>query len=298
MPETPLVQTQIEGLSLHSRGKVRDIYDLGENLLVVTTDRLSAFDVVLPDGIPYKGKVLTALSEFWFRLLGNVTPHHLLTTDVGEMPAEVRRHRDVLAGRSMLVRKAAVFPVECVVRGYLSGSGWKDYKATGAVCGIKLPAGLRESEKLPQLLFTPSTKATVGHDENIDFGRAASIVGQEAAEQLRAKSLAVYTAAAEHALGRGIIIADTKFEWGRAGGEVILVDEVLTPDSSRFWPRDGYAPGRGQPSFDKQFVRDWLEAQAWDKKPPAPRLPREVAEKTSEKYLEAYRRITGKELPR
>ncbi|MEK7867372.1 MAG: phosphoribosylaminoimidazolesuccinocarboxamide synthase [Planctomycetota bacterium] len=298
MPETPLVQTQIEGLSLHSRGKVRDIYDLGENLLVVTTDRLSAFDVVLPDGIPYKGKVLTALSEFWFRLLGNVTPHHLLTTDVGEMPAEVRRHRDVLAGRSMLVRKAAVFPVECVVRGYLSGSGWKDYKATGAVCGIKLPAGLRESEKLPQLLFTPSTKATVGHDENIDFGRAASIVGQEAAEQLRAKSLAVYTAAAEHALGRGIIIADTKFEWGRAGGEVILVDEVLTPDSSRFWPLDGYAVGRGQPSFDKQFVRDWLEAQAWDKKPPAPRLPREVAERTSEKYLEAYRRITGKELPR
>ncbi len=298
MPETPLVQTQLEGLTLHSRGKVRDMYDLGENLLVVTTDRLSAFDVVLAEGIPYKGKVLTALSEFWFRLLGKVTPHHLLTTDVGEMPAEVRRHRDVLAGRSMLVRKAEVFPVECVVRGYLSGSGWKDYQATGAVCGNKLPAGLQESEKLPQLIFTPATKATVGHDENIDFDRMASVVGPGAAEELRAKSLAVYTAAAEHALGKGIIIADTKFEWGRAGGEVILIDEVLTPDSSRFWPRDGYAPGKGQPSFDKQFVRDWLETQAWDKKHPAPRLPREVAEKTSEKYLEAFRRLTGKELPR
>ncbi len=298
MPETPVTQTQLEGLTLHSRGKVRDMYDLGENLLVVTTDRLSAFDVVLPDGIPYKGKVLTALSEFWFRLLERITPHHLLTTNVDEMPAEVRRHRDILAGRSMLVRKAEVFPVECVVRGYLSGSGWKDYKATGAVCGNRLPAGLRESDRLPQLIFTPATKATTGHDENIDFGRMASIVGAVAAEELRARSLAVYTAAAEHALTRGIIIADTKFEWGRAGGGTILVDEVLTPDSSRFWPKDGYAPGKGQPSFDKQFVRDWLETQAWDKKPPAPRLPREVAERTSEKYLEAYRRITGKELPR
>ncbi len=293
MPEVPVTKTDLDGLTLHSRGKVRDIYDLGEHLLVVTTDRLSAFDVVLPDGIPYKGKVLTGISEFWFRLLEGITPHHLLTTDVAEMPPAVRRHASVLAGRSMLVKKATVFPVECVVRGYLSGSGWKDYKATGAVCGIPLPAGLRESEKLPQTLFTPSTKATVGHDENIDFAQMASIVGAKAAEDLRDRSLAVYKAAAEHAWAKGIIIADTKFEWGTTNGEVLLVDEVLTPDSSRFWPRDGYAPGKGQPSYDKQFVRDWLEAEKWDKKPPAPRLPQEVIAKTSEKYLEAYRRITG-----
>jgi len=278
-----------------SQGKVRDLYDLGDKLLLVASDRLSAFDVVLPEPIPFKGEVLTKLSLFWFELLADVVPNHLLSADVADLPEQFAPMADYLAGRFMLVKKATVFPVECIVRGYLAGSGLKEYNREGTVCGIPLPAGLVESSKLPEPIFTPSTKAEIGlHDENISFERAAELIGAEAATTLRDKSLAVYSAARDHAAARGIIIADTKFEFGTVGGVVTLVDEVLTPDSSRFWPADTYAPGASQPSFDKQPVRDWLEASGWDKTPPPPALPADVVAATSARYIRAYELITGR----
>jgi phosphoribosylaminoimidazole-succinocarboxamide synthase len=289
-------ESQLPGLNLFSRGKVRDVYEAGENrLLVIATDRLSAFDVVMEQGIPSKGAVLNQITRFWFDLLKDVKSH-FITADVAEYPAEFQPFADQLAGRSMLVVRAEPFPVECIVRGYLAGSGWKEYQKTGAVCGIKLPAGLKESSKIDSPIFTPSTKATTGHDENINWEETVARIGTEAAEAVRAKSLAVYHRARDYAEGRGIIIADTKFEWGVANGEIILIDEVLTPDSSRFWPRDGYEPGRGQPSFDKQFVRDYLESTGWNKQPPPPPLPPEVVGRTSDKYREAYRLLTGRSL--
>jgi phosphoribosylaminoimidazole-succinocarboxamide synthase len=278
-----------------SQGKVRDLYDLGDRLLLVASDRLSAFDVVLPDPIPYKGEVLTKLSIFWFELLADVVPNHLLSTDVADLPEQFASMADYLRGRFMLVKKATVFPVECIVRGYLAGSGWAEYQRAGTVCGVPLAPGLVESDRLPEPIFTPSTKAQIGlHDENISFERAAEIIGAQAADELREKSLAVYSAARDHAASRGIIIADTKFEFGVVDGQITLVDEVLTPDSSRFWPAASYRPGGGQPSFDKQFVRDWLTASGWDKNPPAPRLPADVVERTSETYIQAYELITGR----
>jgi phosphoribosylaminoimidazole-succinocarboxamide synthase len=278
-----------------SQGKVRDLYDLDDRLLLVASDRISAFDVVLADPIPYKGEVLTKLSLFWFELLADVVPNHLLSTDVADLPEQFAPMADELRGRFMLVKKAKVFPVECIVRGYLAGSGWAEYQRAGTVCGIPLPGGLVESDQLPQPIFTPSTKAEIGlHDENISFEQAAEIIGAEAANELRDKSLAVYSAARDHAASRGIIIADTKFEFGVIDGQITLVDEVLTPDSSRFWPAASYAPGCGQPSFDKQFVRDWLTASGWDKNPPAPALPADVVAKTSEMYIQAYELITGR----
>ncbi|MEX0714713.1 MAG: phosphoribosylaminoimidazolesuccinocarboxamide synthase [Pirellulales bacterium] len=287
------------------RGKVRDVYDLGDRLLLVATDRVSAFDWVLPSGIPDKGRVLTALSAFWFDLLGE--PNHLLTTDIDAMDLPPAVDRRPLAGRSMLVKKTQVVPVECVVRGYLSGSGWNEYRQRGTVCGLRLPAGLKESDRLDEPIFTPATKAESGHDENISFDEMVEQVGSAVADELRRRSLAIYARGAEHALGRGIIIADTKFEWGRlaaptgAGarstGPLILIDEVLTPDSSRFWPAEGYQPGRGQPSFDKQFVRDWLLTTAWDKNSPPPPLPDDVVAGTRARYIEAYERVTGQQWP-
>ncbi len=295
MSDDVVLQTKLEGLPVPHRGKVRDVYDLGDTLLIVASDRLSAFDVVMPNGVPDKGKVLTRISLFWFDLLKDVVPNHLITADVAAMPAAVRSHAAVLAGRSMLVKKVTIFPIECVVRGYLAGSGWKDYKKTGAVCGHALPAGLRESDKLPQPLFTPSTKAAVGHDENIDLDGVAKRIGADAAATLRDLTLAVYTKAADYARTRGILLADTKFEFGTdPNGRILLADEVLTPDSSRFWPADQYAPGRSQPSYDKQFVRDYLETLDWNKQPPGPPLPADVIAKTAEKYREAYRKLTGK----
>ena len=277
-----------------AQGKVRDIFDLGKALLIVATDRLSAFDVVLPDPVPYKGEVLTKISLFWFDLLGGIVPNHLLSAEECDLPESLAAHADALRGRFMLVKKAEVFPVECIVRGYLAGSGWKEYRESGTVCGQRLPEGLVESSRLPEPIFTPSTKAAIGdHDENISFERMVEIVGAEHAEQLRDASLALYTAARDHAAKRGIIIADTKFEFGLVDGAVTLIDEVLTPDSSRFWPADEYAAGGPQPSFDKQFVRDWLEASGWDKRPPAPALPEDVIVMTAEKYVEAYEIITG-----
>lgn len=283
--------------SLHpdSQGKVRDLYDLGDKLLLVASDRISAFDFVLPDLIPYKGEVLTKLSLFWFELLGDVVPNHLLSTDVADLPERFARHEDWLRGRFMLVKKAKVYPVECIVRGYLAGSGLKEYQRQGTVCGIALPEGLVNSSRLDAPIFTPSTKAEIGdHDENISFERMADIVGPDAAAGLRDTSIAVYSRAREHAATRGIIIADTKFEFGDVNGEMTLIDEVLTPDSSRFWPADEYAPGRNQASFDKQYVRDWLESTGWDKTPPPPALPRDVVEATSAKYIQAYELITGR----
>lgn len=291
---TVVWETNFAGVPLRGRGKVRDIYDLGERLLIVASDRLSAFDVVLPTPIPDKGKVLTQLSMFWFETLSDVVGHHVLSTT--EFPAELARYEDQLRGRTMLVRKTEPLPIECVVRGYLSGSGWKDYKATGAVCGIALPAGLRESGRLPTPIFTPATKAQSGHDENISFKEAAARVGRPLAEKARATSLEIYRRATELAAARGILIADTKFEFGLDGNKLIWIDEALTPDSSRFWPADGYAPGRGQPSFDKQYVRDYLERIGWGKTPPGPELPADVVAGTSAKYREAYRRLTGREL--
>jgi phosphoribosylaminoimidazole-succinocarboxamide synthase len=283
------------GLRPDSQGKVRDIYDLGDRLLLVASDRLSAFDVVMDDAIPFKGEVLTKLSLYWFDLLAGVVPNHLLSADVADLPDAFAPHADYLAGRFMLVRKANVFPVECIVRGYLAGSGWAEYRAHGTVCGTHLPAGLVESSRLPQPMFTPSTKAELGtHDENIPVKRMFEIVGEEHGAQLQELSVAVYSAARDHAAVRGIIIADTKFEFGLIDGAVTLVDEVLTPDSSRFWPADSFEPGHGQPSFDKQYVRDWLEASGWDKTPPPPALPAEVVAKTSEKYIKAYELITGR----
>jgi phosphoribosylaminoimidazole-succinocarboxamide synthase len=294
---TVLRETTLPGVKLHSRGKVRDVYEVSEDqLLLVATDRLSAFDVVMSEGIPDKGRVLTQLSVFWFNLFRDVVPSHFLTADVNEYPAELRRFADQLQGRSMLVKKAQPFPVECVARGYLAGSGWKEYRTTGSVCGIKLPAGLTESARLDQPIFTPATKAQSGHDENISWERTVESVGKQAAEQLRDKTLLLYAKAREYAAQRGILIADTKFEWGRHGDEIILIDEALTPDSSRFWPKEGYQTGRSQPSFDKQFVRDYLESLKWNKQPPPPPLPSTVVERTSEKYREAFRLLTGRSL--
>jgi phosphoribosylaminoimidazole-succinocarboxamide synthase len=289
----PLLETRLPGFTLWRRGKVRDVYDLGDRLLVVATDRISAFDVVLPTGIPGKGVLLTQLSLFWFRLLSDVVPNHVLTAEVDEYGEDLAAHRAQLEGRSMLVVKADPFPVECVVRGYLVGSGWKDYQKTGAVCGIALPPGLRESERLDPPLFTPSTKAEKGHDENISFAEVERLVGPPRAAELRDLSLEIYRRARAHAESRGIILADTKFEFGVRDGRVLWIDEALTPDSSRFWPADSYAPGRPQPSFDKQYVRDYLDTLGWDKRPPAPSLPEEVVRRTLEKYLEAHARLTG-----
>ncbi len=291
-----LLETNLPGVKLFSRGKVRDVYELGDKLLVVATDRLSAFDVVMREGIPDKGRVLTQLSCFWFNLIKEETRHHFITANVAEYPAELRPFADQLEGRSMLVEKARPFPIECVVRGYLAGSGWKEYRSSGTVCGIKLPAGLQDASRLDHPIFTPSTKAQTGHDENITWEEMAAQIGKEAAEKLRTLSLALYAKGRAFAEARGIVIADTKFEWGLHGGQIILIDEVLTPDSSRFWPLQNYAPGRAQPSFDKQFVRDYLESLEWNKQPPPPPLPPEVVEKTSEKYRDAYRLLTGDSL--
>jgi phosphoribosylaminoimidazole-succinocarboxamide synthase len=287
-------ETSLPGIQFLNRGKVRDLYEVGGRLLIVATDRLSAFDVVLPTPIPDKGRVLTQLSLFWFDMLQDVIPNHVLTAS--DFPPELGAYREQLNGRVMLCQKTKPLPVECVVRGYLSGSGWKDYRATGKICGISLPAGLRESERLPRAIFTPSTKATAGHDENISFDEAVSRIGGELAERVRAISLEIYWRAAAYAEPRGIILADTKFEFGLAEGQLIWIDEALTPDSSRFWPADGYQPGRAQPSFDKQYVRDYLERIGWNKQPPGPELPPEVVEATRAKYREAYRQLTGHEL--
>jgi len=291
-----LLHTDFPDLALFRRGKVRDVYDLGDKLLIVSTDRISCFDVVLPCGIPYKGKVLSSLSSFWFNFIKGILPHHLITTDVEKYPAEARKYQDQLYGRSMLVFKTKPLPVECVVRGYLSGSGWKEYAKSASLCGITLPGGLKESDKLPEILFTPSTKAETGHDINVNQAYIEDTVGKELTEKIAGLSIKIYEKASAYALKQGIIIADTKFEFGILNNEVMLIDEALTPDSSRFWPKDQYSPGKPQPSFDKQFVRDYLETLNWDKTPPAPGLPQEIIQKTSEKYLEAYRKLTGKEL--
>jgi phosphoribosylaminoimidazole-succinocarboxamide synthase len=284
-----VLETHLTQYPLLVRGKVRDVYRDGGRLLFVATDRISAFDCVLPTGIPDKGRVLTQITRFWLDFLRDVVPNHFLSTDVAGLPAE-------FAGRSMWVRRAEMFPVECVARGYLAGSGWKEYKQTGKVCGIALPPGLRESDRLPEPIFTPATKAQSGHDENISFDRACEIAGRDTAARLRDLTLTLYSRAADYARTRGIIIADTKFEFGTIGGEIVLADEVLTPDSSRFWPSNQYEPGHAQPSFDKQFVRDYLETLNWDKKPPAPPLPEDVVRLTSEKYKEAYQVLTGRSL--
>jgi phosphoribosylaminoimidazole-succinocarboxamide synthase len=279
------------------RGKVRDVYDLGDSLLIVATDRISAYDVVMPNPIPGKGKMLTALSLFWFDKFGQQFENHLIASDVDKYPQELRQYRDQLEGRSMLVRKARVVPIECVARGYLAGSGWKDYPKTQPVCGVQLPPGLRQCDKLPAPIFTPATKEETGHDINIDFDEMVRRVGLDISTKLRDWTLQLYTAAADYAAGRGVIIADTKFEFGQMpDGRLILIDEVLTPDSSRFWPVDAYQPGRDQPSFDKQYVRNYLEAQPWDKAPPAPELPPDVVAGTQQRYLEAYEKLTGRQL--
>jgi len=291
-----ILETDLPGLERYARGKVRDVYRLGDYLLIIATDRISAFDYVLPTGIPDKGRVLTQLSVFWFDFLRDLTPVHFLTADVDQYPDPLPRYRDQLDGRSMLVKRARMIEVECVARGYLSGSGWKEYQKTGAVCGIPLPPGLRESAKLPEPVFTPATKAQTGHDENISIETVAGIVGPELARRLRDLTLAIYRHAAGYAEARGILIADTKFEFGFVEGGLVLADEVLTPDSSRFWPRQTWRPGGPQPSYDKQYVRDYLESIRWNKQPPAPPLPPEVAQRTSEKYKEAYRALTGRTL--
>ena len=290
-------ETNIVGLSLIHRGKVRDVYQIGDSqMLLVATDRISAFDCVMPNPIPLKGAVLTALSVFWFDKLKDITKHHLITSNFNEMPPEVR-HTEELRGRSLLVKKTEVFPVECVVRGYLEGSGWKDYQATGEICGHKLPAGLQQCDKLPAPIFTPATKASTGHDENISESEFTEIVGEETARKLKSLTLNIYKTASEYALTRGIIIADTKFEFGLdESGDIILIDEVLTPDSSRFWSVETFSPGQAQPSFDKQFVREYLETLDWNKQPPAPELPTEIVEATTSRYLEAFRILTGKNL--
>lgn len=292
-----LLRTNFPKLELHVSGKVRDVYELdGQHLLFVATDRISAFDYVLATGIPHKGQVLTQISLFWFDFLRNIVPNHLVTADVDRYPESVRKYADQLRGRSMMVLRADMIPVECVVRGYLSGSAWKEYRADGSVCGIGLPAGLKESDRLPEPIFTPAIKATTGHDENISFEKMVEIAGQDVSVELRTLSLKIYTAAADYAREKGILIADTKFEFGRTPQGITLADEVLTPDSSRFWPADQYQPGQAQNSYDKQYVRDYLEEIRWTKQPPAPALPPEVVRKTSEKYLEAFRQLTGREL--
>jgi phosphoribosylaminoimidazole-succinocarboxamide synthase len=302
----PVLDTSLDGLTLHRRGKVRDVYDVtldsGEPaLLMIATDRISAFDYVLGSGIPDKGKVLTQLSAFWFERMGDLVPHHLISMDVDAFPAAARRHADVLRGRTMLARLTRPIPIECVARGYLSGSGWKEYQKTGAVCGISLPQGLSESDRLPEPIFTPATKADTGHDVNISFEEAAAAVGADLMHRLKALTLEIYRRGCEHAESKGIIIADTKFEFGLVGDgdpltDIVLIDEVLTPDSSRFWPRESYRPGHGVPSFDKQFVRDYLEEIHWNKQPPVPTLPDEVVQRTRAKYVEAFRLLSGREL--
>jgi phosphoribosylaminoimidazole-succinocarboxamide synthase len=293
MGEQVVLETKLEGLKFLGRGKVRDLYDLGEHLLIVTTDRLSAFDVVFREGIPGKGKVLTQLSKFWFDRLKGVVPNHLVSLDVDAMGPAVKRHAAVLRDRTMLVKKCTVFPVECVVRGYLIGSGWKDYQSTGAVCGNALPKGLRMADRLPSTIFTPATKEASGHDENIDFARMSAIVGGDAATRLRDLSVQVFETASAYARDRGIILADTKFEFGRdASGAITLIDEVLTPDSSRYWPAEEWKPGTSPPSFDKQIVRDWLETSGWNKEPPPPALPADVVARTSARYREILDRLT------
>jgi phosphoribosylaminoimidazole-succinocarboxamide synthase len=324
----PLLQTHLDGLTLHRRGKVRDVYEVGGDLLIVTTDRISAFDYVLGSGIPDKGKVLTQLSGFWFEMMSDLVPHHLLSMDAEQFPEPARRHAEQLRGRAMLVRRTEPIPIECVARGYLSGSGWKEYQQSGSVCGVKLPAGLRESDRLPEPIFTPATKADTGHDVNISEAEAGRLVGADLIARLKTLTLDIYRRGVAHAASKGIIIADTKFEFGlarrsavgaddgRAGApgaeaslarrsdretsaeaaEIILIDEALTPDSSRFWPQDTYEPGHGQPSFDKQFVRDYLEQIKWNKQPPVPSLPDEVIQRTREKYVEAFRLLTGRDL--
>jgi phosphoribosylaminoimidazole-succinocarboxamide synthase len=290
------IQTELAGLKLLRRGKVRDIYEYDDKALLIATDRLSAFDVVLPTAIPWKGAVLTQLSRFWFDMMRDIVPHHLISADINAFPEDLQRYRDVLQLRSMLAVKAEMLAVECVARGYLAGSGWKEYQENGTVCGIALPPGLRECDKLPEPVFTPATKADSGHDLNITFDEAAQIVGRETAEKIRDLTLRIYTRAAEYALPRGIILADVKFEFGIYNGDIILCDELLTPDSSRFWQRASYRPGRPQPSFDKQYVRDYLEQIHFDKQPPGPELPPAVVKGTTEKYLEAYRILTGSSL--
>jgi len=297
----PLLETSLAGLTLHRRGKVRDVYEVGSDLLIVTTDRISAFDYVLGSGIPDKGKVLTQLSAFWFDRMGDLVPHHLIATDTAAFPAALQPHASVLQGRAMLVRRTEPVPVECVARGYLSGSGWKEYQQSGSVCGVKLPPGLRESDRLPEPIFTPATKAESGHDINISEEEAGRLVGVPLIARLKALTLEIYRRGAAHAESKGIIVADTKFEFGLVGAgnpatDVVLIDEVLTPDSSRFWPNDQYEPGHGQPSFDKQFVRDYLEQIRWNKQPPVPSLPDDVVSKTRDKYVEAYRLLSGREL--
>lgn len=295
MNKEVLLDTRLKGLKLFRRGKVRDVYDLGEKLLVVSTDRISCFDVILPCGIPYKGAVLTALSCFWFEFLKDIIPNHFITADVDRYPQELKKFKRELNGRSMLVVKSKALPVECIVRGYLSGSGWKEYEKEGSICGIKLPPGLKESAKLPEPIFTPSTKADTGHDQNVGKEYVEKLIGRDLADKITRASVDIYIKAASYALDRGIIIADTKFEFGIFNGGVILIDEVLTPDSSRFWPLDAYEAGRAQASFDKQFVRDYLETLDWDKTSPGPQLPGDIIAKTSQKYLEVYKKLTGKE---
>ncbi len=293
----PVIQeTDLAGIERHGQGKVRDVYRVDGKLLIVATDRISAFDYILPTGIPDKGRVLTQLSIFWFDFVRDLTPTHFLTADVDEYPAALAPYRDQIEGRSMLVKRAEMIEVECVARGYLSGSGWKEYREQGTVCGIPLPAGLRESDKLPEPIFTPATKAQSGHDENVSFERVSELIGADLAARLRGLTLEIYRRAAQYAETRGVIIADTKFEFGFVNGELVLGDEVLTPDSSRFWPADSYRPGGPQLSYDKQFVRDYLEEIHWAKQPPAPPLPDEVAARTSEKYRQAYQVLTGREL--
>jgi len=291
-----VLNLELPGLKKVRSGKVREIFDLGDRLLFVATDRISAFDCIMPNGIPHKGQVLTQISYFWFSQTESFQPNHLISRAGDALPASLEPFRSQLAGRSMIVKKAKPLAIECVVRGYLAGSGWKEYGASQTVCGVKLPPGLKESSELPEPIFTPATKAETGHDENISFEQAAHIVGKETAEKVRAASLKIYNTARDYALKKGLIIADTKFEFGVFENELILIDEVLTPDSSRFWPADQYQPGRGQPSFDKQFVRDYLETLDWDKSPPAPTLPPDVVTRTESKYLEAYERLTGKKL--
>jgi phosphoribosylaminoimidazole-succinocarboxamide synthase len=289
--------TEFKNLKLKGRGKVRDIYDLGDRLLIVATDRMSAFDVVMPNPIPDKGKILTQLSKFWFDLTKDIVPNHVLSTQVEDYPKDCQPYQEMLRGRSMLVAKTEVLPVECVVRGYLSGSGWEEYRNTGEVCGIRLPKGLVESSKLEEPIFTPATKAELGlHDENITFERVEKIIGNDLAQRVKSLSMAVYKKARDFAEQRGILIADTKMEFGMKDGKLILIDELLTPDSSRFWPKNEYQPGGPQKSFDKQYLRDYLLSIRWDKKPPAPQLPEEIVQKTREKYLEAYERLVGKPL--
>lgn len=291
MSKKVILSTGFNGLKFFKRGKVRDIYNLGDALLIVSTDRISCFDVILPDGIPDKGKVLTALSVFWFRFTKDIIPNHLISADVNDLPPEALAYKEELRDRSMLVKKSRPLPVECVVRGYLAGSGWKEYKQNQSICGIKLPAGLRESDQLPEPIFTPSTKEDAGHDMNVTQKHIEEMIGKPLSDKLKAVSIAIYKKASEYARKKGIIIADTKFEFGICDEKLILIDEALTPDSSRFWPRDGYMPGKPQPSFDKQFVRDFLETLDWDKTPPGPALPEEIIIKTTQKYLQALKYI-------